>query len=350
MPCTGNHPNAGSGLWGSSNEVPSFLYAMPLGGSRVFLEETCLVAKPALPFAVLKRRLERRMAAMGVTVKSIHEEEWSYIPVGGPMPLPGQAITAFGAAANLVHPATGFSVSRTLREAPAMADGITAALAARTPVTQTAAAVWDTLWPAERRRQVRRWQAACRNGGRGLFTLPLQCTTRGPSLPRHQPYERAPLPPSSPTCSQAAFHIFGMELLAQLDLAATNDFFDTFFALPDTYWRGFLGSSLSSAQLLAFAMLTFFVAPPGIKAKLVSFLVSGGAAGVVWWELCAGGTQLLIFLMSCVLSRTASAAAKSGCRTGWSCWLEQQRGRCLECTCRLQGAICTCKPPPLALP
>lgn len=44
---------------------------MPLGGNRVFLEETCLVAKPALPFAVLKRRLERRLAAMNVKVKQV---------------------------------------------------------------------------------------------------------------------------------------------------------------------------------------------------------------------------------------------------------------------------------------
>jgi hypothetical protein len=63
------HPNAGEGLWGSESEVPSFLYAMPMdGGRRVFLEETCLVAKPALPFAVLKRRLQRRLAAAGITV------------------------------------------------------------------------------------------------------------------------------------------------------------------------------------------------------------------------------------------------------------------------------------------
>ena len=49
--------------------MPSFLYAMPVdGGRRVFLEETCLVAKPALPFAVLKRRLERRLDAMGIKV------------------------------------------------------------------------------------------------------------------------------------------------------------------------------------------------------------------------------------------------------------------------------------------
>ena len=44
---------------------------------------------------------------MLLQVKEIHEEEWSYIPVGGPLPLPDQPITAFGAAANLVHPATG---------------------------------------------------------------------------------------------------------------------------------------------------------------------------------------------------------------------------------------------------
>ena len=40
----------------------------------------------------------------------MHEEEWSYIPVGGPLPVGDQPITAFGAAANLVHPATGVEV------------------------------------------------------------------------------------------------------------------------------------------------------------------------------------------------------------------------------------------------
>lgn len=56
-------------MWGTDDEVPSFLYAMPSeDGRQVFLEETCLVAKPALPFAILKRRLERRLAAMGIKV------------------------------------------------------------------------------------------------------------------------------------------------------------------------------------------------------------------------------------------------------------------------------------------
>jgi lycopene epsilon-cyclase len=63
------HPAAGEGLWGTQGEVPSFLYAMPSKDGRMFLEETCLVAKPALPFATLKRRLHRRMAAMGIKVR-----------------------------------------------------------------------------------------------------------------------------------------------------------------------------------------------------------------------------------------------------------------------------------------
>lgn len=224
----GKHPNSGDGLWGSSSECPSFLYAMPLGGKRVFLEETCLVAKPALPFAVLKRRLTRRLKAMGISVTKIHEEEWSYIPVGGPMPLPDQTVTAFGAAANLVHPATGFSVSRSFREAPAFADELARAVREGVPVAEASRRVWDKLWPEERR-------------------------------------------------AQASFHLFGMELLATLDLASTNAFFNTFFRLPGDYWRGFLASKLSSADLILFALAVFTLAPWSIKYKLVEHLVTDPA-------------------------------------------------------------------------
>lgn len=219
----GQHPNGGDGLWGTTSEVPSFLYAMPLDDSgRVFLEETCLVAKPALPFAVLKRRLERRCAAAGIKIKTIHEEEWSYIPTGGPLPIEEQDIAAFGAAANLVHPATGYSIARSLREAPGVADAIAKAL--DTDESSAVKAVWQTLWSDEKRRQ-------------------------------------------------AAFHVFGMELLCSLDLTATCDFFTTFFNLPDGLWRGFLASTLSSTELLGFALVTFGIAPLNIKAKLVSHML-----------------------------------------------------------------------------
>jgi hypothetical protein len=52
------------------------------------------------------------LLCLGPQVKEVHEEEWSYIPVGGPLPAGDQYLTAFGAAANLVHPATGESNRR----------------------------------------------------------------------------------------------------------------------------------------------------------------------------------------------------------------------------------------------
>jgi lycopene epsilon-cyclase len=72
---------------------------------------------------------------------------------------------------------------------------------------------------------------------------------------------------------QAAFHVFGMELLARLDLRETNAFFSTFFRLPDFFWRGFLSSSLTSGQLIAFALLTFAKAPKGIQLALMHHLI-----------------------------------------------------------------------------
>jgi hypothetical protein len=54
-------------------------------------------------------------------VARVIEEEWSYIPVGGPLPVAGQPVTAFGAAANLIHPATGYSIARRRAPPPAHA-------------------------------------------------------------------------------------------------------------------------------------------------------------------------------------------------------------------------------------
>lgn len=186
------------------------------------------MAKPALPFAVLKRRLERRLQALGIKVKEVHEEEWSYIPVGGPLPLNSQSVTAFGAAASLVHPATGFSLARSFREAPKIADELLAVLNEGVQVKDASQRVWEKLWPLEKR-------------------------------------------------AQAAFQIFGMELLAGLDLSATNSFFSTFFRLPKFYWRGFLASTLTSTDLMAFAFVTFVIAGLDIKIKLVQHLFTDPA-------------------------------------------------------------------------
>ncbi|XP_077247918.1 lycopene beta/epsilon cyclase protein isoform X2 [Tasmannia lanceolata] len=109
-------------------EYPTFLYAMPMSPTRVFFEETCLASRNAMPFDLLKKKLMSRLETMGIRIRKVYEEEWSYIPVGGSLPNTEQKNLAFGAAASMVHPATGYSVVRSLSEAPNVASVIASIL------------------------------------------------------------------------------------------------------------------------------------------------------------------------------------------------------------------------------
>ncbi|KAF6134875.1 hypothetical protein GIB67_002276 [Kingdonia uniflora] len=81
-------------------EYPTFLYGMPMSPSGVFLEETCLASRDAMPFDLLKKKLMSRLETMK------------------------QKNLAFGTAASMVHSATGYSVLRSLTEAPKYASTI----------------------------------------------------------------------------------------------------------------------------------------------------------------------------------------------------------------------------------
>ncbi|CAI5499803.1 unnamed protein product [Closterium sp. Naga37s-1] len=205
---------------------PSFLYAMPSTPTRVFFQETCLASRPAMPFDMLKTRLRSRLAQLGVKYTVTHEEEWSYIPVGGSLPLTTQQHLGFGAAASMIHPATGYSITRSLTEAPHYATALAAALRSPSRTSLEAATqAWDHLWSAERKRQ-------------------------------------------------QSFMIFGLELILQLDAPATRDFFNAFFKLPPRLWRGFLASNLSSLDLLLFAFSTFLVASNPLRFRLIHHLIT----------------------------------------------------------------------------
>ena len=123
---------------------PTFLYAVPLGGGRVLLEETSLARRPGLPTAQLEERLSARLARHGVTVPPTAEVERVHFPVDTARHR-AAGVLGFGAAAPLMHPATGFSVAATLRLAPAVAD----ALAAHLPGDPRGAlaAAHAVLWP-----------------------------------------------------------------------------------------------------------------------------------------------------------------------------------------------------------
>jgi lycopene epsilon-cyclase len=79
-----------------------------------------------VPFDELKRRLYRRMAYMGLSLEgaTVLEEEASWIPLGGPTPIIPQPNVAFGAAAVMVHPASGYSIVNSLRRAAPVAAAI----------------------------------------------------------------------------------------------------------------------------------------------------------------------------------------------------------------------------------
>ena len=91
-----------------------------------------------------------------------------------------------------------------------------------------------------------------------------------------------------------------MEFLATLDLSHTNAFFDTFFRLPDFYWRGFLSSSLSSRQLIVFALLTYVLAPFGIKWQLMRHLITS-PAGAYLVRAYLGGCTCPLAIDVCLL-------------------------------------------------
>ncbi|KAE9455917.1 hypothetical protein C3L33_12181, partial [Rhododendron williamsianum] len=75
-----------------NSRIPTFLYAMPFSSSRIFLEETSLVARPGLSMEDIQERMEARLRHLGIKVKSIEEDEHCVIPMGGPLPVLPQRV------------------------------------------------------------------------------------------------------------------------------------------------------------------------------------------------------------------------------------------------------------------
>lgn len=110
----------------SPRGVATFLYAIPLGGGQVLLEETCLAAAPGMPVPELRRRLERRLARHGVGLPELAgaPSEVVRIPMLGRDAPPRPGVMAVGTAGRGGHPVTGYSVAHSLAMAPALAEAI----------------------------------------------------------------------------------------------------------------------------------------------------------------------------------------------------------------------------------
>lgn len=106
---------------------PTFLYGIPVGRGEVLLEETSLARRPGLPVPVLRRRLLARLAHHGIRVPDGARTETVRFPVDQPRH-DVDGVLGFGAAAPLVHPATGFSLAAALGLAQPVADAVAAHL------------------------------------------------------------------------------------------------------------------------------------------------------------------------------------------------------------------------------
>lgn len=195
--------------FGDERGVPSFLYALPMPDGRWFLEETSLVSRGALSHEALRTRLYRRLDREGARVRSTAAIELCKIPLDVPVPS-AQRVVGFGAAAGMIHPATGYLLPRLLEDAPRLADAIAAGLASD-PATASARA-WEALWSPQRRRQ------------RELYRI-------------------------------------GAEVLAGLDADDTRAFFAAFFALPVQDWSDYLADRLPPLRIAA-VMASLFARLP----------------------------------------------------------------------------------------
>lgn len=123
---------------------PTFLYAIPLGGGRVLVEETSLARRPGLPMPTLRRRLHARLARHDIRLPNDAATERVSFPVDQARHRDAGVI-GFGAAAPLIHPATGYSLAASLRLAPVVAETIAARLPEGPDVALAAAK--KVVWP-----------------------------------------------------------------------------------------------------------------------------------------------------------------------------------------------------------
>lgn len=216
---------------GPATTDPTFLYAMDLGDGRWFLEETSLARRPALDIAVARQRLDERLARLGVRVLDVLATEAVHFPMGTAVPRP-QRVVGAGAAAGLVHPATGYSVGASLRAAPRLAAAVASSLGRGAAPEAAARAAWEALWPPAARRA-------------------------------------------------RAMHQYGLSALLRLDRSHGQRFFDAFFALPAEQWQGYLAGGDLGATVAA--MRSVFGA---LDLPMKGALAAGNPLAA-WWASSA---------------------------------------------------------------
>jgi lycopene cyclase-like protein len=190
--------------------------------------------------AILRTRLEKRLVSLGLDRSPPTGEERCSIPMGLGLPAQGQPLVPFGAAASMVHPATGYSIAHTLRKAEPVAEAIVSALA-EGGVEYARAAGNAAVWSRSQRAT---WE----------------------------------------------LYAFGLEALVSMDVDETSRFFDAFFRMPLASWAGYLAGTLSPSELGAAMTGLFRTLPASVRWRLLKAGISAGAAPLARTVLQQGMT------------------------------------------------------------
>ncbi len=197
---------------------PSFAYALPVSGGWL-VEETVLASRRAVDPDALVGRLAARL---GLSVGELNEAaikiERVDIPMGGRLPDRSSPLLAFGAAASMIHPATGYSLATSLERAESVAGAIGEALGASLFDHRR---VWDVIWSSSARR------------------------TR-------------------------VLHDYGLDVLVDLDLAEMQAFFASFFDLDVDDWSAYLRITTLPTEMARIMSSLFRAAPWRLRRRLVS--------------------------------------------------------------------------------
>jgi lycopene beta-cyclase len=208
---------------GPDRDAPSFLYALDYGNGQWLVEETSLAHRPGLSDDELERRLYARLKNLGAHIVSVQRTERVRFAMDVALPVIPQPIVGIGAAAAVVHPATGYSVAASLRSAPLIAAEYAKWLDAPAGYRNSslAAEVWNAVWPSERLAARRLEQ-------------------------------------------------YGMERTLLMDQKVIRAFFDAFFSLPVKDIAVYMSGTSTQAELAAVMWKVFNAAPMRVRTKLAS--------------------------------------------------------------------------------
>lgn len=221
------------GVDGDTLDVPSFAYALPVVDGWL-VEETVLAASPAVEPQRLVERLASRLGstaddltAAAVRIEGVHIPMGARIPTDDELP---DRVVRYGAAAGMIHPATGYSISSSLSHAGSVANAVRRTLDRVDGAPAMERVLDDDALVTEARHAV--WPVAARR-------------TR-------------------------LLHEYGSNVLIGSDRAQVCSFFDTFFDLPDESWPAYLRIDTQPSELAAVMTAMFRRADWRLRALLVS--------------------------------------------------------------------------------